>query len=317
LGALLAGMLKLTIPFFSIAAGVAAAYLFRNTWHLEGVKPDDAFLMLMTKVVPAGAGLYGWILAGLTAAIFSSIYSMLNAASTLITVDVYQQYVHKAASDQQMVSVGRWSVVLLTPTSSGNFFLELSRNTSYLKPGIVAIFFWGVISRKIHPASAVPVLILSPILSIAVELVYGVASNSFPFLRETFGSQLNFMHRVMVVFIGCVVLQWLISKRLNELRGGPPAVDTMDVLSVNNGWWKPLAWFILIQVIGCLLIQGGMKASWVAWPAALGTFLLFIPATLQQREVLADSPDDATGKSVHLFAGLLGSVTVWILYYFS
>jgi hypothetical protein len=174
-----------------------------------------------------------------------------------------------------------------------------------------------VISRKIHPASAVPVLILSPILSIAVELVYGVASNSFPFLHETFGAQFNFMHRVMVVFIGCVVLQWLISKRLNELRGGPPAVDTMDVLSVNNGWWKPLAWFILIQVIGCLLIQGGMKASWVAWPAAMGTFLLFIPATRQQREVLADSPDDATGKSVHLFAGLLGSVTVWILYYFS
>jgi SSS family solute:Na+ symporter len=325
----LAGMLKLTIPFFSIAAGVAAAYLFRNTWHLEGVKPDDAFLMLMTKVVPAGAGLYGWILAGLTAAIFSSIYSMLNAASTLITVDVYQQYVHKAASDQQMVSVGRWSVVLLTslaaalafftftPTSSGNFFLELSRNTSYLKPGIVAIFFWGVISRKIHPASAVPVLILSPILSIAVELVYGVASNSFPVLRETFGAQLNFMHRVMLVFIGCVLLQWLISRRLNVMKGGPPAVDALDVLSVGIGWWKPLVWFVLIQVIGCLSVFWGIKAAWVAWPAALGTFLLFIPATIQQRELLTDSPDDATGKSVHLFAGLLGSVTVWILYYFS
>lgn len=329
LGALLAGMLKLTIPFFSIAAGVAAAYLFRNTWHLEGVKPDDAFLMLMTKVVPAGAGLYGWILAGLTAAIFSSIYSMLNAASTLITVDVYQQYVHKAASDQQMVRVGRWSVVLLTtlaaalafftftPTSTGNFFLELSRNTSYLKPGIVAIFFWGVISRKIHPASAVPVLILSPILSIAVELVYGVASNSFPFLRETFGAQLNFMHRVMLVFIGCVLLQWLISRRLNVKKGGPPAVDALDVLSVGIGWWKPLVWFVLIQVIGCLSVFWGIKAAWVAWPAALGTFLLFIPATVQQRELLTDSPDDATGKSVHLFAGLLGSVTVWILYYFS
>jgi len=204
-----------------------------------------------------------------------------------------------------------------TPTSSGNFFLELSRNTSYLKPGIVAIFFWGVISRKIHPASALPVLILSPILSIAVELVYGVASNSFPVLRETFGAQLNFMHRVMLVFIGCVLLQWLISRRLNVKKGGPPAVDALDVLSVGIGWWKPLVWFVLIQVIGCLSVFWGIKAAWVAWPAALGTFLLFIPATVQQRELLTDSPDDATGKSVHLFAGLLGSVTVWILYYFS
>ena len=329
IGALLAGMLKLTIPFFSIAAGVAAAYLFQHTWHLEGVKPDDAFLMLMSKVVPPGTGLYGWILAGLTAAIFSSIYSMLNAASTLITVDVYQQYLNKNASDRQMVRAGRWSVVILTslasllafltftPTSSGNFFLELSRNTSYLKPGIVAIFFWGVISRKIHPASAVPVLILSPILSIAVELVYGVASHSFPTLREIFGAELNFMHRVILVFMGCVVLQWLISRRLNVLRGGPPAVNSLDVLTDGIGWWKPIAWFVLIQVIACLSVVGGIKSSWVAWPAALGTFLLFIPAAMQQPEPSADLPEDATGKAVHLFAGLLGSVTVWILYYFS
>ncbi|MBU3744414.1 MAG: sodium:solute symporter, partial [Sediminibacterium sp.] len=114
LGALAAGFLKLTIPFFSIAAGVAAAYLFKNTWHLEGVQPDDAFLVLMSKVVPAGYGLFGWILAGLTAAIFSSIYSMLNAASTLLTVDIYQKYFYPSATDNQLVWAGRWFVISLT-----------------------------------------------------------------------------------------------------------------------------------------------------------------------------------------------------------
>jgi hypothetical protein len=174
-----------------------------------------------------------------------------------------------------------------------------------------------VISRKIHPASAVPVLVLSPILSVVVELVYAVASNSFPTLQATFGAQLNFMHRVMLVFIGCVVLQWLISKRLNVLKGGPPAVNTIDVLTVNNGWWKPIAWFVLIQVIGCLSIQGGMKATWVAWPAAIGTFLLFIPSLLHHEEIPPGEFEHTTGKSVHLFTGLLSSVTIWILYYFS
>lgn len=117
--------------------------------------------------------------------------------------------------------------------------------------------------------------------------------------------------------MGCVVLQWLISRRLNVLRGGPPAVNSLDVLTEGIGWWKPIAWFVLIQVIGCLSVVGGIKSSWVAWPAALGTFLLFIPAAMQQPEPSADLPEDATGKAVHLFAGLLGSVTVWILYYFS
>ena len=328
MGALLAGLFKLTIPFFSIAAGVAAAYLFKHTWHLEGVKPDDAFLILMSKVVPAGTGLYGWILAGLTAAIFSSIYSMLNAASTLITVDIYREYFYREATDRQMVKAGRWSVIILTavaavlayltfsPTSTGNFFLDLSRNTSYLKPGIVAVFFWGVISRKIHPASAVPVLVLSPILSAGAEGLYAFISDTFPGVQQYLGTELNFMHRVMLVFIACVLLQALISRRLNRVGKGPSAVNSLDVLTHSRTWFKPIVWFLLIQVSGCLFILWGLNAMWVAWPAAIGTFLLFIPALLKKEEIQMNSQEISTSKSVHLFAGLLSAVTIWILYYF-
>lgn len=329
LGALLAGFFKLTIPFFSIAAGVAAAYLFKHTWHLEGVKPDDAFLMLMSKVVPAGTGLYGWILAGLTAAIFSSIYSMLNAASTLITVDVYREYLHRNASDRQMVLAGRWSVVILTsvaaalayltfsPTSAGNFFLELSKNTSYLKPGIVAVFFSGVISRKIHPSSAVPVLLLSPVLSAGVEWLYTILTGFFPGIQSYFGAELNFMHRVMLVFIACVVLQGLISRRLNRLKGGPPDVDALDVLSIDPQFFRPLLWFLLLQG-GCLLaIQWGIPSAAIAWPAALGTLLLFVPALLRKNQEIMIAGEAGIDRQVHWYAGLLSAVTVWILYYFN
>ncbi len=329
LGALFAGMLKLTIPFFSIAAGVAAAYLFRYSWHLEGVQPDDAFLLLMSKVIPPGNGLFGLILAGLTAAIFSSIYSMLNAASTLITVDIYKEYLHRNATDREMVKAGRISVLVITaiaaclayltftPTSGGNFFLQLSKNTSYLKPGIVAIFFWGVISRSIHPRSAVPVLILSPLLSVGIEMVYVTACNSFPSLKEYFGTELNFMHRVMVVFLACVLLQWLISMRLNRKEGALPTVDRLDVLTVRGSWLRPVGWFILIQMIGCLSVFGGLQSDLVAWPMAAFTFLLFIPALLKKQSLLPDNPEYVISKSVQFFAGLLSAVTIWILYYFS
>jgi SSS family solute:Na+ symporter len=329
LGALFAGMLKLTIPFFSIAAGVAAAYLFRYTWHLEGVQPDDAFLLLMSKVIPPGNGLFGLILAGLTAAIFSSIYSMLNAASTLITVDIYKEHIHRNANDRELVKAGRISVLVLTataaclayltftPTSGGNFFLQLSKNTSYLKPGIVAIFFWGVISRSIHPRSAVPVLILSPLLSVGIEMVYVTAGNSFPSLKEYFGTELNFMHRVMVVFLACVLLQWLISMRLNRKEGALPTVDRLDVLTVRGSWLRPVGWFILIQMIGCLSVFGGLQSDLVAWPMAVFTFLLFIPALLKKQSLLPDNPEYVISKSVQFFAGLLSAVTIWILYFFS
>lgn len=329
LGALAAGLLKLTIPFFSIAAGVAAAYLFKNAWHLEGVQPDDAFLVLMSKVVPSGTGLYGWILAGLTAAIFSSIYSMLNAASTLLTVDVYQQYIHRDATDRQLVWAGRWAVVLLTalaallayltftPTSGGNFFLALSKNTSYLKPGIVAVFFWGVVSRKIHPASAVPVLIMSPLLSALVEWGYVYIIDAFPIIRSYFGAQLNFMHRVMVVFVGCVILQWSISRRINRKEGKLFVVNSLDVLPASHQLIRPILFFVVMQLFFLLLIQWVWSPQVVAWPAALGTFLLFAPSAL--RKVIPDANADikTVHPSVHWFAGILSGITVWILYYFS
>jgi len=329
LGALFAGMLKLTIPFFSIAAGVAAAYLFRHTWHLEGVQPDDAFLLLMSKVIPPGNGLFGLILAGLTAAIFSSIYSMLNAASTLITVDIYKEYLHRNATDREMVKAGRISVLVITaiaaclayltftPTSGGNFFLQLSKNTSYLKPGIVAIFFWGVISRRIHPGSAIPILILSPILSVAIELIYSNTSKSFPAVQDYFGAELNFMHRVMLVFLACIFLQWLISRHLNRIKGEPPTVDGLDVLTAGVNWLKPIGWFILIQMIGCLSVFLGIKADGVAWPMALVTFLLFIPSVIKKQTLGPDVRENEVSKSVHVFAGLLSAVTIWILYYFA
>jgi SSS family solute:Na+ symporter len=47
LGSIVAGFLKLIIPFFSIGAGTAAFYLFRSRYGENVVKPDDTFLTLL------------------------------------------------------------------------------------------------------------------------------------------------------------------------------------------------------------------------------------------------------------------------------
>lgn len=329
LGVLAAGFLKLTIPFFSIAAGVAAAYLFKNSWHLEGVQPDDAFVVLMSKVVPPGYGLFGWILAGLTAAIFSSIYSMLNAASTLLTVDIFQKYFYPSASDRQLVTAGRWFVICLTalaavlayytftPTSGGNFFLVLSKNSSYLKPGIVSIFFMGVCFKKIHPGSAVTVLLVSPFLSWAVEYTYDNYFSSIVILRTYLGVHLNFLHRVMIVFIGCILLQWVLSCWLHRRQSSTHIVNDMDVMHATSKILPPLSIFIAGHLFLLYLIYLGVTPTSISVVAAGFTAAVFARLGFLSSKKNNTLPPHSFIFSTYMYAGLLGGITVWILYYFS
>lgn len=94
-GILVGGLLKLTVPFFSILTGVAAYQIWSSLGETANIAPDEAFSKLVVLVVPVGYGLIGVILAGLLGAIFSSIDSMLHSAATLFTIDFYKPFFEK------------------------------------------------------------------------------------------------------------------------------------------------------------------------------------------------------------------------------
>jgi len=312
LGALAAGFLKLTIPFFSISAGVAAAYLFKYKYHLEGVKPDDAFMYLLGQVVPGGYGLLGLILAGFIGAIFSSIYSMLNSLSTVTAIDIYQRYVQKDASESKLLTVGRLSVLAacfiavvmawwsFNPDSDGNFFLTLSRNTSYLKPGIVSAFFLGVLWKRTHPISAGVVILAAPVFSIGIEWLYDYWLTDIATWRDLFGIKLNFMHRVFVVFVLCVIIQVLISL---WLRKGERKSEELMFASGFRLWRVALLILLQLAFVGILYVFEQDAHVW-AVPAALVVFGLLIDFS-QFR------------NTVRFWSATLLSVTIWSLYYFA
>jgi len=324
LGVIAAGFLKLTIPVFSISSGVAAAYLFRESHDLQQVKPDDAFLFLMGRVVPSGYGLMGLILAGLTAAVFSSIYSMLNSASTIVSMDIYKRHLDPAADDKQLVRIGKMTVlafgvlavvlalVSFSPGSSGNFFLTLSQHTSYLKPGIVSAFFLGVFWRKTHPRSAVAVIVAAPLLSFGLEWAYAAVYEGWPWLQANFGSRLNFMHRVFIVFILCLMVQLIMTlvyrNDIQKEADGHQASASAEV-------WKAIAYFAVTQLFLLVLIRYNVFAARsLALPATMMVmaYVLFI---LWKRQLLFSLR--RSFQSDLLYAGLLAAVTTGVLYYFA
>ncbi|MDA1016763.1 MAG: sodium/solute symporter [Planctomycetota bacterium] len=154
-GIVAAGFLKLLIPFFAIGTGVAAFYMFPNALP----DPDTAFSELVKLVIPIGTGLIGLIAAGLIGAILSSIDSMMNSAATIVTVDIYKKYIRPDATDEQMIKVGRISIVVfvvvaawmaivvLDPNSKANFFLTIADYQNYLTPGLLVAFVLGMLWR--------------------------------------------------------------------------------------------------------------------------------------------------------------------------
>ena len=101
------------------------------------------------------------------------------------------------------------SAVLATmawdPNSRGNFFLRLSRQISYLTPGLTVAFFLGIFWRRATARSAVAAILASPVLGLFLE--WGYAAWFADAVDPTFGHELNFMHRTFLVLLGCLGVQ--------------------------------------------------------------------------------------------------------------
>ena len=187
LGIIVAGFLKLLIPFFAIGTGVAAFYLFRETpaFQNQKIAPDTVFPVLVTYLIsPLGIGFVGLIAAGLIGAILSSIDSMMNSAATIITIDIYRKYFSPDATDREMIRVGRLSIIalmlmaivmavfIMDPNSQSNFFLNIANYSNYLTPGVLVAFLMGIFWTRGTRLAAWVTIIAGLILSPAVQIAY-------------------------------------------------------------------------------------------------------------------------------------------------
>ena len=321
LGTIVAGALKLTIPFFTVAAGVAAFYIFRSRNSAEMPLPDDVYLTLMNAVVtPQYWGVKGVILAGLISAIFASIYSMMNSVSTMISVDIYRKFINQHAQDVDVVNFGKKSIVVLSaialiaayftfdPTSKDNIFLTMTAWTSYLKPGIVTAFIIGILWKRVHPNTAVITMLAAPIFGLSVEFLYKYLVQNDP--APLFGTSLNFLHRVFLTFLFCVILQVILSKIWKS--------DTdadVDLTIDGRAILQKLGVFFALQSPFLLMAFSKIAPpQYLAFPAAfmaLGQFIFEWNKRKNQEEHKYLLQSDL------FYAGILAGVTVWILYFFA
>lgn len=340
MGILMAGFLKLLVPFFSIATGVAAYHLFENQFPNRVIDSDVAFSELVKFVVPLGTGAVGLIAAGLMAAVLSSINSLLNSSATIIAVDLYRPYVRPGAGDREMILVGRVSVLAFTilaawiaiavinPNSDQNFFLQIANYQNYFTPGIVIAFLMGMLWRRGTAAAAFVTILAAPLFSWLAVWVYNEHLGRIPDVVAWFGESLNFLHRVAIALMFCFSLYLGVSCLSR------PDVDKARLRWTDLGGHSPdiLRRFFVTAVIGsaalCLL-GCGLVARPFEWftPAVAGslgaalTFLLFLPAITRSLRLKHAAAEKARLMTLilredRLLAALLCASVVFLEFYF-
>lgn len=188
-GILLAAFLKLIIPVIVVLPGIAAYVMVNDPEILARLgdaglqnlpSPDQADKAYPWLLQFLPTGLKGVAFAALTAAIVSSLASMLNSTSTIFTMDIYKQYINKNASDKQTVNVGRLSAFvaliiacIVAPLLGGldQAFQFIQEFTGMVSPGILAVFMLGLFWKKTTNKGA----IIGALTSIPIAMYFKVA----------------------------------------------------------------------------------------------------------------------------------------------
>lgn len=167
-GSIFAGCLKLLPVFIFIIPGMIAvalakthavpalAPLVRPDGSVDRAAAQGVFPLMVANVLPIG--IRGIAVAGLLAALMSSLAGVFNASSTLFTMDLYQK-LRPEASQRRLVWVGRVATTVMVvvgllwiPVIQGarGLYEYLQGVQSYLAPPIFTVFFFGIFNKRLN-----------------------------------------------------------------------------------------------------------------------------------------------------------------------
>jgi SSS family solute:Na+ symporter len=183
-GSIFASALKLLPVFIFIIPGMIALALAR-TGRTAGLAPmvdaagnavpavaQAAFPLMVQHVLPLGVR--GIVVAGLLAALMSSLAGVFNASSTLFTMDLYRKF-RPNASQHRLVWIGRVATTIMVligllwiPVIQGarGLYEYLQGVQSYLAPPIFTVFFFGVFHKRLNAKGCIAALVVGFLLGV-------------------------------------------------------------------------------------------------------------------------------------------------------
>ena len=267
-GSIAASFLKLLPVFIFIIPGIIC-FAIAKTGNIEAIHNElfnangelirdnaqKAFPLLVANILPIGVR--GIVVAGLLAALMSSLAGVFNASSTLFTMDFYTR-IRPQASQQQLVWIGRIATsvmviigLLWIPVIRGGrgLYDYLQGVQAYLAPPIAVVFFLGVFWKRMNSKGALATLIVGFALGLIrlavdtpVKLMDGFTYESGSFLWVF--NNIFFQYYSLVIFIVCIIVMTTVSymtnvpayEKINGLTYGTTSAD--DKKLSRQSWSK-------------------------------------------------------------------------------
>lgn len=247
-----AGFLKLFPVFLLVLPGMAGRIL------MPEVPTDQLYAALVTRLLPPG--IKGLVVAGLLAALMSSLSSVFNSASTLFVMDFYQKARPKA-SEAELVRAGRAATVALVlvglawipfvSSMSKQLYLYLQSVQAYISPPIAVVFLAGVLWPRANAAGA------------KATLATGLLVGGTRFALEAAGKPgwvpawffMNFLH--FACFLALVSTLVLVGV---SLATEPPPAESIEFLTRRKSPEPPPLPFALR--LSSWVLVGAVLALW-------------------------------------------------------
>lgn len=146
--------------------------------NLEGLQTEDAYMMLIQKVMPGG--LIGLVLAGMVSATSSKANTTINMAATVFAQDIYKNLLNPSASEKNVIWIARFFTLLFgvltivvamwIPSAGG--IVEVVLSTASIAGGaLFAPIIWTLFSKRQTGFSVVTATVVSLIINLFLKVV--------------------------------------------------------------------------------------------------------------------------------------------------
>ena len=246
---LIAAYPKIFIPALVVIPGLVALVVVKDfgTGNTPGTEYNNAIPALMAEYLPSG--MLGIAITGLIAAFMAGVAANVSAFNTVVTYDLYQDYIRRDADPAHYIRFGRIATVVGIAISISTAFIAKGYENimnyvqllfSYFNAPLFATFIIGMFWKRATPWGGFAGIVSGTLGAFMTHQLYSRGTIDFPspLAADFWGAIVAFVADAIVTVVVSLATQ---PKPVEELRGlvwGMAEGMDEHVSSRDKLWWR-------------------------------------------------------------------------------